>query len=658
MTRAFWIMLPFTLATMLLGMVMMVPNADSFIAEETLNWVQLALTLPVMWYGGKDSYVAAWHAALHRIATMDTLVAIGTGTAFVYSAVATIAPDLFHAAGIHPHVYFDTTVTILTLITLGTSLEARAKQKTTQAMRSLLELQPTTARVIRHDVVQDIDISDLVLGDRIIVRAGERIAADGVVVEGRSRVDESMITGESMPVTKTAGDRAVAGTVNGHGVLTINVDRVGEDSTVRQIARMVERAQVSKAPIQALTDAISSYFVPIVVMIAVATFVVWFDVLDVDQRAAQAMITMVSVLIIACPCALGLATPTAIMVGTGKGAEYGLLIRNAEVLETAHKLTTVVFDKTGTITEGTLSVTHRYVAPDAELLEVTTAVAALERSSEHPLATALVQDADRNGVHHASASDIHVEPGSGIRGIVNDVHYAIGNDAMLDAHGVVLGADENDRANMWRSEGATVVHVLRRGRYVASFALADAIRPSAAAAVASLQKAGLHVVLLSGDAEQTVRVIANAVGITEIYARVLPHEKAEIISRLQSEGHRLAMVGDGINDAPALATANVGIAIGSGTDIAMEAADITLMHADLLNVHRALRLSRATMRNIKQNLFFAFIYNVLGIPLAAGVLQSSLGLSLDPRFAAAAMALSSVSVLTNALRLRSFNIQG
>lgn len=658
LVKRFWIVLPFSVVTMLLGMTMFFPPIQEVVSERTLNWVQLLLTIPVLWIAGREYAVAAWNAGLHRTATMDTLVAIGTGTAFVYSAVATIAPHLFHDVGQHPHVYFDTTVTILTLITLGKVLEGRAKQRTSEAMARLMVLQPSTARVIRTGMEVDIPIDDVEIGDTIIIRPGERIPIDARVLTGTTSVDESMITGESIPVTKSTGSVLIGGTVNRTGVVRATVMRVGADTTLRQIMQLVEQAQSSKAPIQKLADRISSWFVPAVLMIAVATFVVWFDVLPTDTRLAGALINLVSVLIIACPCALGLATPTAIMVGTGKGTESGLVIRNAEALETAHSVTMVLLDKTGTITIGRPTATGELLNNEIDTPRLMSAIHSIESKSEHPLAEALAAHTRSQGANLVDVSDITVEPGYGIRAVADGHTFLIGNEDLLTAHNIGRRSSFVAEESAWQRSAQTVLFVAQDGEHVASFAVSDTVRPTSAQAIASLRKMGLRVAMLSGDARSTAEAIAGTVGIDEVYAEVKPSDKIDLVTRFQSQGEIVAMVGDGINDAPALAQADVGIAIGTGTDVAKEAADITLMNSDLRNVPHALQLSRATMRNIKQNLFFAFIYNVVGIPLAAGVLIPSLGLSLDPAIAAAAMGLSSVSVLTNALRLRSFSFKG
>ena len=642
--KQFWTTLPFAMGTMVLGMLML----------EEWNIVQLLLTLPVIWIGGKGFFVAAWNAAKHRVATMDTLVAVGTGAAFVYSTIATIMPDLFHGAGEHPHVYFDTTVTIITLILLGSVLEARAKHKTADAMRSLLAYRPTTARVVRSGFNIDVPIDEVELNDTLVIKPGERIATDARIIRGSTTVDEAMLTGESMPVSRTEGDVVTGGTMNLTGSIKAVAIRVGDSTVLQSILRIVERAQASKAPIQRLADTISGWFVPAVIIIAITTFVVWFNILPVDQRTAQALINMVSVLIIACPCALGLATPTAIMVGTGKGAQAGLIIRNAEALENAHRTTIVVLDKTGTITEGRPTVTDVHIEPKAPA-DILSLVATVEEHSEHPLAHAIVTYAKEHDTQLAELSSIDIVTGKGVVAIVGAHRVVIGNDALLVDEAIEITPSALMKTSYWREQAATVLHVAVDGSYAASFAISDKTRDTSKDAIASLLKMGLRVAILSGDNHKTVSAVASQVGVDEYYGSLLPADKIDIVIRLQSEGEVVAMVGDGINDAPALAQANVGIAIGGGTDVAMDAADITLVKSDLRGVARVVSLSRATMKNIKQNLFFAFVYNVIGIPIAAGVLIPAFGIRLDPALAAIAMGLSSVSVITNALRLRTFN---
>lgn len=652
--KRFWIMLPFAAVVMLLGMAMMVPGFSHMGDPDVMNWLQLVLTLPVLWIGGRSFFVATWNAAKHRSATMDTLVAVGTGAAFIYSTVVTVLPNVLGSNG-HAHVYFDTTVTIIALITLGKVLEERAKRKTSEAMSKLLGLQPDVARVRRNGMDIDVASDSLVVDDTLVIRPGERIATDARIVEGSTYVDESMLTGESLPVGKGVDDIITGGTVNQSGVVLARVVRTGSNTTLHKIVRMVEHAQLSRAPIQKLADTISSWFVPMVLVIGIITFVSWFVVSPSPDRLTIALVHFVSVLIIACPCALGLATPTAIMVGMGKGAEHGLLIRNAEALEVAHSVTTVVLDKTGTITSGVLSVTDIAVAEGMNRIDLLSQILSVEQYSEHPLAAAIVRYASEQGAATRGVTNVVVTSGRGIRASVNDVDVLIGSSEFLSEQSINPRKDFEDSIRIWREQAKTVLHVAVGATHVASIALSDTIRPSSANAVSKLKAMGLRVILLSGDNELTARAIAEQVGIDDVHAHVMPADKITAVRDLQLSGERVAMVGDGINDAPALAAADVGIAIGNGTDIAIEAADITLMHSDLMSVADALHLSRATMLNIKQNLFFAFIYNVLGIPLAAGVFAFA-GLSLDPAVAAGAMALSSVSVVLNALRLRNFKV--
>lgn len=652
--RRFWITLPFASAVMILGMVMFFPHTMHTIGESRLNWIQLLLTIPVLWFGGREYFIGAWNATRNRLATMDTLVAVGTGAAFVYSAVVTIAPELFSKADSGAHVYYDTTVTIITLITLGKVLEMRAKRKTSAAMERLLSLRPTTARIIRDGQEVDVDISSLQVGDTLIIRPGERIPTDAIILRGESKVDESMITGESVPVPKTKNDHIIGGTVNGTGSLTAVVDKIGEDTALANIVRLVERAQGSRAPIQKLADKISGWFVPAVLIIAVATFVTWFDVLPADVRLTAALIHTVAVLIIACPCALGLATPTAIMVGTGKGAERGLLIRNAGALETAHRVTAVVVDKTGTITHGRPDVTDIIFRDGIDVGEALEALLSIEARSEHPLAEAIVRFAREHGAQSDDVHNVEILAGKGITATYATSRWAVGSFPLLNHLNVVVNSELAATADAWSRHGRTIVAIVRNDEHIGMLGIADSVRPSSAQAVKTFAELGIHVVMLTGDRRETAEAIAQQVGISDVRAEVLPDEKAAVIESLQRRGYVVAMVGDGINDAPALATADVGIAIGSGTDVAMEAADITLMNSDVRNVGHAIALSRATMRSIRQNLFFAFVYNVLGIPIAAGLLIPLFGIALDPAIAAGAMGLSSVSVLANALRLRSF----
>jgi len=619
-------------------------------------WLQLSFATPVQFYSGLPFYRGAWKVARHRATDMNTLIAIGTSAAYFYSLAAILAPGFFEAAGIATSqqlpLYFDTSSAIITLILLGRFLEARARSHTSDAIRRLIGLTPRTARIVRDGAEVDIQIEDVVRGDLILVRPGERVPVDGMVRDGRSAVDESVITGESIPVTKEAGDEVIGGTINTSGAFRFEATRVGRDTVIAQIVRLVQDAQGSKAPIQRLADVVTGYFVPAVLGIAALTFVVWF-VLGPEPAFNLALLNTVAVLIIACPCALGLATPTSIMVGTGKGAEHGVLFRNAEALERLRNVSAIVLDKTGTLTEGKPRVTDvvRLDGAPAEddLLRL---VAAAERGSEHPLGEAIVRFArDERGLDLPTVESFESSSGRGIAAAVAGRSILVGTAAFLAAQGAdpaALGESSSKVA----AAGRTLVHVAIDGTAIAVIGIADTLKTSSRAAVAELLKLGLDVIMLTGDNESTARAIAREAGITRVLADVRPDEKAAQVRRLQAEGKLVAMVGDGVNDAPALAQADVGIAIGTGTDIAIESAAVTLMSGDLRGVVTAISLSRATMRNIKQNLFWAFAYNIALIPLAAGVLYPFLGILLDPIFAAAAMALSSVTVVSNALRLR------
>src|SRR2546423_1733189 len=651
-----------------------------------INWLQLALTAPVVFYSGAPFYSGAWAALRHRAADMNTLIATGTGAAFVYSVVATVAPRLVAAgettgaggmtmsgamtnaasmsgAGVNVAsmngvpmvpVYFEAASVIIALILLGRLLEARARRHTTDAIKKLLGLQARTARVVRaggrHE---DVAVEDVIVGDVILVRPGEKIPTDGAVTEGRSAVDESMLTGESMPVEKNAGDEVVGATVNGAGSFQFRATRVGRDTVLQQIVRMVEEAQGRRAPIARLADVISGYFTPVVILVAVLTFVVWFAVAPADVRLAAALVHMVSVLIIACPCALGLATPPAVMGGTGRGAAGGVLIRGGEALETAHRIQTVVLDKTGTITEGRPGVTDIVAFEGFTEDELLRLAASVERASEHPLGESIVRRAEERGLRFARVENFKALAGHGVEGRAEGRRVTIGNLRMMEERGVHLDG-LGERAASLASEAKTTMFVSVDGRAAGLVAVADEIKPESREAIAALKKLGLEVVMMTGDNLRTAQTVARAVGVERVLAEVLPEGKAVEVKKLQAEGKIVAMVGDGINDAPALAQADVGIAVGTGTDIAVEAASITLVRGSLRGVVTAIALSRETMRVIKQNLFWAFVYNTLGIPLAAGAFYPLLGWTLQPVYASAAMALSSVSVVTNSLRLRRF----
>ncbi|MEM7769313.1 MAG: heavy metal translocating P-type ATPase [Cyanobacteria bacterium P01_A01_bin.37] len=616
-------------------------------------WLQLVLTLPVMVWAGSDFFINAWKALKHRSATMDTLVAIGTGTAFLYSLFPTLYPQWFIAQDLPPDVYFEAAAVIIALLLLGRLLENRAKGQTSEAIRKLIGLQAKTARVIRGAQELDIPVAELVVGDVVLVRPGEKIPVDGEIISGSSTLDEAMVTGESLPVHKHVGDEVIGATLNKTGSFKFRVTRVGNDTFLAQIVKLVQQAQGSKAPIQRLADKITGWFVPTVIAIAILTFIIWFNAMG---NVTVALITTVGVLIIACPCALGLATPTSIMVGTGKGAENGILIKGADSLELAHRIQTIVLDKTGTVTQGKPTVTDVVAVKEDgtdhphPLLML---AGSLERNSEHPLAEAVVQYAQGHGIPLRDAQNFEAIAGSGVQGSVADHWVQIGTQRWMGE----LGIDTRRLTSQWdalESAGRTVVWIAVDGQIEAIMGIADAVKPSSINAIQVLQKMGLEVVMLTGDNRRTANVIAHEVNIQRVIAEVRPDQKANQIALLQQEGAIVAMVGDGINDAPALAQADVGMAIGTGTDVAIAASDITLISGDLQGIVTAIQLSRATMTNIRQNLFFAFIYNVAGIPIAAGILYPIFGWLLSPILAGAAMAFSSVSVVTNALRLRNF----
>jgi Cu+-exporting ATPase len=620
------------------------------------TWLQLALATPVMFYSGRSFITGAWNALRHRAADMNTLVALGTGAAYLFSVVATIAPGLVAAPGQRhgmPPVYFEAAAIIIALILLGRMLEARARARTGEAIRALMGLQARTARVIRGGREADVPVEQVAPGDLVLVRPGEKIPVDGVIRDGASAVDESMLTGESLPVEKAPGDTVFGATINRTGAFRFEATRVGKETALQQIVKLVQQAQGSKAPIQRLADVISGIFVPIVLCIAIATFVAWFDLAAPDVRLQQALVAFVSVLIIACPCALGLATPTAIMVGTGRGAATGILIKGGESLETAHRIDTVVLDKTGTVTNGKPEVTAVVPAAGFDENDLLRLAAAAERSSEHPLGEAIVTAANARGLDLPDHAAFESITGRGLRATVEGKEILVGNTRLMRERSVEVSALAPEMERL-QSAGQTPMLVAVDGRQAGIIAVADTVKAHAREAVETIRSMGLRVVMLTGDNARTARAIADQVGIEEVHAEVLPDHKSEEVRKLQGSGRVVAMVGDGINDAPALAQADVGIAIGTGTDVAMAASDITLIRGDLRGVTAAIRLSRATMKTIRQNLFFAFIYNTLGIPIAAGVLYPVWHITLSPVIASAAMALSSVSVLTNSLRLRSF----
>lgn len=616
------------------------------------HYLQFGLTLPVQFWVGWQFLASAWKSARHRMADMNTLIAAGTLAAFSYSTVATFAEGALpeSSAG---KVYFDTAAIIITLILLGRLLEARAKARTSDAIRKLIGLQPQTATVIRDGVETEVAISEVRIGDRLPVKSSEKIPVDGVVLSGSSAVDESMVTGESVPVDKGPGDQVIGATINTMGAFTMEATKVGEDGLLGQIALMVRDAQGSRASIQRLVDVVAGYFVPGVMLVALATFAAW-TLAPLDPELNRSIAAAVAVLIIACPCALGLATPTSIMVGTGKGTEFGVLVRNAETLETAHRVDTVIFDKTGTLTHGKPTLSHIRTAPGFTETRVLELVASAEKLSEHPVARAITSAAADRGVVLSEPSDFEMEPGQGIRARIEGHPVAVGNSALMTNLGVSIDTLLDDFESLAKA-GNTPMYVAIDERPAAIIAVADTLKEDAAQAVGELKRMGIRTLMITGDNRYAAQAIADRVGIDEVIAEVLPQDKISRVAELQKEGNIVAMVGDGINDAPALAQANVGIAIGAGTDIAIEAADVTLMGDRLGGVVTAIKLSGATMRNIKQNLFFAFVYNTAGIPIAAGVLYPFFGLLLNPGIAALAMAASSLSVTLNALRLRRFN---
>ena len=655
----------FILAVTLGFMILALGFGASFAGKLYLLW---ALATPVQFWAGRQFYRGAWGALRHRTADMNTLIAVGTSAAYFYSVVAVLFPGLFVAPGLEPHVYFDTAAIIIGLILLGRFLEARAKGGTSEAIKKLIGMQPKTARVIRDGSEVEIPVDDVEVGDLILIRPGERVPVDGIIRQGYSSIDESMITGESIPVEKKEGDEVIGATINKTGSFQFEATKVGKNTTLAQIIRLVEEAQGSKAPIQRLADVIASYFVPIVIGIATATFIIWYLV-GPAPALTFALLNFVAVLIIACPCALGLATPTAIMVGTGKGAEHGILIRSAESLERSHKIRSVLLDKTGTLTRGEPRVTDIITTASSSREEVLRLAASAERGSEHPLGEAIVRAASEEKLELSPVSDFSAVPGHGIEALVKGKKVLLGNLKLIKDRGLHPNGLEKEAHRLWE-KGKTVMFLGIDNQLMGIIAVADTLKPGAKEAVEALHKMGAEVVMLTGDNQRTAEAIAQEVGIDRVFAEVLPEHKAQEVKKLQEGGRIVAMVGDGINDAPALAQADVGIAIGTGTDVAMEAADITLIGGDLGGIVTAISLSKRTMRTIKQNLFWAFAYNSALIPVAAGALYFVFGQAgvplglrfilgeygfLNPMLAAAAMAASSVTVVSNSLRLRRFS---
>ncbi len=657
MRRRFWMSAILSIPIFFIGMSEMIPGAplQRLIPMRTLAWIQVILSSPVVLWGGWPFFVRAWQSIVNRSLNMFTLIGLGVGVAYVYSVVATLLPQLFpHSFRGHDGsvaVYFEAAAVITTLVLLGQVLELKARSQTGAAIKALLGLAPKSARRILADGrEEDVPLNQVQGGDVLRVRPGEKIPVDAVVTEGSSAVDESMVTGEPIPVEKTVADKVIGGTVNGTGSLIIKAERVGSETLLAQIVQMVAEAQRSRAPIQRLADRVSAFFVPTVILISVVTFIVWATV-GPEPRMVYAIINSVAVLIIACPCALGLATPMSIMVATGKGAQLGILFKNAEAIEVLRDVDTLVVDKTGTLTEGKPKLVTAMPAPGAEERDLLHFAASLEKGSEHPLAAAIVAEAQERGLPVVNSQSFESLTGKGVKGKVDGRDVVLGNRILFEELGIDLG-ELPALAENFQTEGQTVMFVAIDGKAAGLVGVADPIKEGTPDAISRLHEEGLRIVMVTGDSRRTADAVARKLGIDEVAAEVLPNEKAEVIKNFQAQGHKVAMAGDGINDAPALAQADVGIAMGTGTDVALASASVTLVKGDLRGIIRARRLSRVTMGNIKQNLFFAFIYNALGVPIAAGVLYPYTGLLLNPMIAAAAMSFSSVSVIGNALRLR------
>ena len=660
MTRRFWVSVVLSVPLLLLAMSEMLPGnpVERLLPMRSLIWIQLTLATPVVLWGGWPFFVRAWQSIVNRSLNMFTLIGLGVAVSYVYSLVAAIAPQVFppsfHDAMGKVPVYFEAAAVITTLVLLGQVLELKARSSTSAAIKALLELAPKTARRIGADGSEhDVPLEQVQVGDLLRVRPGEKVPVDGVVVEGASSIDESMVSGEPIPVEKAVGDPVIGATVNGTGSVVVRAERVGAETLLSQIVQMVSEAQRSRAPIQKLADVVSGYFVPLVILIAAVTFVIWAGV-GPEPRFAYAIINAVAVLIIACPCALGLATPMSIMVATGEGAHAGVLFKNAEAIEVLRAIDTLVVDKTGTLTEGKPKLVSVIPLDGFDENELLRLAGSLERGSEHPLAGAIVSGAHERGVELANAEKFRSLTGKGVQGIVTGREVSLGNRALFAEFGIEQRA-LTSTAEKLRLDGQTVMFLAIDGRPAGLLGVADPIKADTAEAIKELHARRIRIVMVTGDSRTTAEAVASDLNIDEVVAEVLPNEKAAAIRRLQSAGHKVAMAGDGINDAPALAQAQVGIAMGTGTDVAIQSADVTLVKGDLRGILRAIRLSHATMANIKQNLFFAFIYNSIGVPVAAGILYPLFGLLLSPMIAAAAMSFSSVSVIANALRLRRFN---
>jgi len=655
MTRRFWIALALAVPPVVLEMGGHLVGGHGLIDQTLSNWIQLVFATPVVLWAGWPFFVRGWQSLVTRNLNMFTLIAIGTGVAYVYSLIGTIAPDIFPAT-FRGHdgavaVYFEAAAVITVLVLLGQVLELRAREATSGAIKALLELAPKTARRLSEDGADhEVEIDSLKVGDRLRVRPGEKVPVDGVILEGRSSLDESLMTGESMPVTREAGGKVIAGTLNQSGGFVMRADKVGRDTLLSQIVKMVADAQRSRAPIQRLADQVAGWFVPAVIAVAAIAFVAW-ALFGPEPRMAFGLVAAVSVLIIACPCALGLATPMSIMVGVGRGAQAGVLIKNAEALERMEKLDTLVVDKTGTLTEGKPRVVATIAATGFQEADILRLAASVERASEHPLADAIVRAANEKNLDLSKVEEFDSPTGKGATGRVDGKTVVLGNSTFLASLGIETES-LNEQGERLRSDGATVINIAVDGKLAGLFAIADPVKASTPDALKALAAEGIKVIMLTGDNRTTANAVARKLGIADIEAEVLPDQKSAVVAKLQKARRIVAMAGDGVNDAPALAAADVGIAMGTGTDVAMESAGITLLKGDLGGIVRARRLSQATMSNIRQNLFFAFIYNAAGIPIAAGILYPHFGILLSPIIAAAAMALSSVSVVGNALRLR------
>ena len=657
MSRRFWVSVVLTAPLLVIAMSAMSARVSAMMSALALGWLEFALATPVVLWGGWPFFQRGWASIVNRSANMFTLIALGSGAAYLFSAFSMLFPQLLPASGGMdgaPPVYFEAAAGIITLVLLGQVLELRARSRTGSALRALLDLAPKTARRIRDGQDEDVRLDQVQVGDKLRVRPGEKIPVDGSVLEGATAVNEAMVTGESMPVEKSAGSSVIGATLNQTGSFIMRADRVGSDTLLAQIVQMVGQAQRSRAPVQRVADRAASYFVPAVVAIAVVTFVAWY-LLGPSPHFSHALVNAVAVLIIACPCALGLATPIAVMVGTGRGAQAGVLIRNAEALESLEKVDTLVVDKTGTLTEGKPQLESVVAAPGVDESELVRLVASVEQASEHPLADAIVSAAKSNGWKLEQPANFASLPGLGLSGTVSGKKILAGNDALFARNRIDTSPLRTQAGDM-RSKGQTVIMVAIDGKLAGVLGIADALRATTPVAMNDLRAEGLRIVMLTGDSRSTAQAVAARLGITEFQAEVLPDQKAAVIKKLQSEGRKVAMTGDGVNDAPALAQADVGIAMGTGADVAKETGGITLVRGDLSGIVRARRLSEATMSNIRQNLFFAFIYNLLGVPIAAGVLYPFFGILLSPVLAAAAMSLSSVSVITNSLRLRNVKL--